>query len=327
MAYTIGQYNKNKENDNDIFLTDIAKITSNLPIVDEEGYTQKVSPMLQDSELSFVDEYLSFSFSNERSYYFHGKIKKRNMPQKFYVKLVSKDSSVEDEVEQFIVELNIPGGYVPYNWADREEGYDTSGWYDVEFTFTPFIDFSGLWFQLIRTKEDYTEATRYPKIIYEELSVINNILKDSSKQSHFDKMDTGIIKMGIQSRPHLAMFINKEDIRTDRSGIYEVKNGNVLVNSFSVINRCDFTDKNLVVNAMKDIDSKLPLGNDETNGDDFFKYDPKKNDLYKLNPMWNPYPEEGQSRIGVLSKCLIGNDTTRQIDSFTMDYMYRDKIT
>lgn len=323
MPYTIGQYNKSKDKDDDKFMD---AVTFNLI---PERQTPEFSPLQNVSGMTFQDECLytgsSYFFSNEKSYFLHCKIKKRNMPQTFSVKLINKGAVGDDFVSQFVKEIIVPGGYMSYEDARSDHNseiqtydpkYDTDGWYDVYFTFTPFINFDTLWFQLSREKMDYSDRTRYPKIIYVELSTMRNILKNDAPISNlFDKMDTGIIKMGIQSRPHLLMFINKEEIRTDRSGIYEIRNSNVLVNSFTVIANGKYPEQtnpntgekyDLILKTMQDIDKNLPDYDDETE---------HKED--QADPRW-----ESISSVSLINTATI----ERQIDSFTMDYMFRDKV-
>ena len=321
MAYTIGQYNKNRGSDDTIFLRTITRQEGTQQDIGPKivTYVPKQSAIQEELGLKFQDIAIYYStFKSGQAYYFHCKVKRRNRKQHFYINLINSKAvpGTDDYVEQFVKEIIIPGPYVNYEDASKKENdYNTEGWYDLEFTFTPIIDFDTLWFELWRTKEDYTGAITYPKIIFEELSTVQNVLKDNSTvAASFSNMDSGIIKMGIQSRPHLWMFLNGEDIRTDRSGIYEIKNANVLVTSFSVINGNTFLPKvidgvehDVVIDAMKAIDEPLPLLDDEPQS------------------VLDPNPLKDESWETTPCQSIINETVKREIDSFTMDYMFRDK--
>lgn len=173
------------------------------------------------------------------------------------------------------------------NVAAGSEDPDHSEWIDLEFTFTPLNNFDTILFELKRISDDYTKGPRYPIIGYQELSSIENLIPRKIKNN------VQLIKIGVQSRPGLEMNINGEDIRLPRTGIYELKNGIINVSFFSIVAAAK-EQTNAIEQWMKEMDHKtIP----ET--------DPDKTD----------------------SKCF--NDTElyakrRTIDSFTLDYMYKE---
>ena len=99
------------------------------------------------------------------NYYFHGKIKRiEHSNQTFNIKLVkSTVTSNEDNIEQYLKTITVSQG-LETNWAD------------VGFIFTPYDIFVIILFELQRDRTDCQIETRYPLIIYEELSLINNII-------------------------------------------------------------------------------------------------------------------------------------------------------
>lgn len=164
---------------------------------------------------------------------------------------------------------------------------DYAEWVDVEFTFTPLNNFDTILFELRRISDDYTKGARYPIIGYQELSSIENLIPRKIKNN------VQLIKIGVQSRPGLNMNINGEDIRVPRTGIYELKNGIINISFFSI------------VMAAKENTSALKDWMDEMN--------------HKLTPETDPNKTD--------SKCFNDTDTyskTRTIDSFTLDYMYKE---
>ena len=275
MAYILGQYNKNKNvADDSIFMTLIT-----------EGNVRR-----RDSQSDIGVSGGGINFSNEciqipslmlntNNYYFHGKIKRMRTDQTFYIKLVNYDSN---EIEQYLKAITVGAG-------------DPNDWVDIELVFTPYINFDCILFDLQRTISDYAEEVRYPIIIYEELSLINNLI--------VRKIGDGVklIKLGVQSRPGLLLCINGEEIRVAKNGIYELKNGVITVNFFSVISAADETTTIM-----------------ETT-------------MSSINTAWNaadalPIARERESaKSAIGSRSLLNTNKKRVIDSFTLDYLYREE--
>lgn len=173
------------------------------------------------------------------------------------------------------------------------DGGTSDQWQDVEFIFTPFIAFDTLLFELQRTPEDYTSGNpRKPIICFEELSIIKNLIGGPA----ISKVGTELIKIGVQSRPGFMMCINGEEIHTSRSGIYELKSGVILVSFFSVVGMGREPDEqtyieNYEAQIKQKIDDNIPLEQ-------------------------------------IPSKCFFNTadyPKTRSIDSFTLDYVYKDE--
>ena len=279
MGYVLGQYTKNKDVSSDFFMT---YITEGTPKRKESGSDTGVmgNADLFDNECVQVPAALL----STNNYYFHGKVKRMTSDQTFYIKLINYDttSSTEDEYEQYIKTINIAKG-------------DPNDWVDVEFIFNPYKTFDTIMFELQRTVEDYRIEVRFPIIIYEELSIINNIIPTVIQSG------INLIKIGVQSRPGLLMCINGEEIRTCRSGIYELKNGVMLVSFFSVV--AGGTESTSVV----------------------------INTIAEINAAWEaaeaiPDVDERQAaKAAIGSRCLFNSNKTRIIDSFTLDYLYREE--
>lgn len=272
MGYILGQYNKVAGGgDDNIFMT---LLTEGTPKRKEGNLDNGVTG---DSSFDpFQNECISINggLSTSKNYYFHGKIKRLSSEQMFYIKLINYNSVEENQTEQYIKTITVQGG-------------NTSEWVDVEFIFNPLASFDTILFELKRETEDYRSETRYPVIIYEELSVINNIITEKIVA------DTQLVKLGVQARPSLAMCINGEEIHTSRSGIYEVKNGVILVSFFSVVSPATETD----------IDLKLL----ETT----------------LAALSDSYTEE-EKKNNIMSECIFDRAKERNIDAFTLDYMYEE---
>jgi hypothetical protein len=208
MAYRLGQYNKNNPAENSRFMT-----------LKTDGQVRRQQAKSDEgitlTGKIFTNECIQTSLVSNTNYYFHGKIKRMSSPQEFYIKLITYkgESTALDGAEQYIKTISIGGG-------------DVHDWVDVEFIFSPLTNnFDAILFELVRTVEDYREEPRYPIIIYEELSVINNLITGY----HF-------IKGGLQSRPGLMMCVNGEEIRISRTGLYEVRENTVPITFFSVVN-------------------------------------------------------------------------------------------
>ena len=280
MSYVLGQYNKNKNVlDDNIFMTLLTNGTPKRRPSKGDAGTGSSSSLFSD-ECVQVDNLLS-----TKNYYFHGKIKRMTSNQVFYIKLVNFDS--EDNIEQYIKTVTISKG-------------DPNEWVDVEFLFSPLVSFDCILFELQRTVDDYREEIRYPLIAYEELSVINNII--SSKIYDGVKL----IKIGVQSRPGILMCINGEEIRTSRTGVYELKNGVMTVSFFSVCS------------AIKE------SGNDMSNW--ISTVNAQVDDIIARREAGIITPEEAEAeKAAINSNCFFGSaKQDRNIDSFTLDYMYNE---
>lgn len=283
MSYVLGQYNKNKDvQDDNLFMT---------LITDGEAKRRENSgdSELEGGSLTFYDECLKFSSNLDSSsnYYFHGKIKRMTSNQIFYIKLVYySPSTQEEEVEQYIKTVEIAKG-------------DPDEWVDVEFIFTPLLSFNCLLFELKRDTTDFRIETRYPLIDYEEVSLVNNII--SSKIARGVKL----IKIGVQSRPGLLMCINGEEIRTCRTGIYELKNGVMTISFFSVVTAAKESGDSMS-DWIRDINNRIDVIN-------------QKEESGEITPL-----EAEELKKVINSKAFLETDKTRSIDSFTLDYMYRE---
>lgn len=283
MAYVLGQYNKNiSVHDDNIFMTLVTTGAA-------DRRTSQGDSGVSGLESMFEDECVRINaLSDVRNYYFHGKIKRMETDQVFYIKLVYYSPSTQEEnVEQYIKTVSVSKG-------------DPDEWVDVEFLFTPLLGFDCILFELQRSVSDYRDEIRYPKIAYEELSIVNNII--TSRISNGAKL----IKIGVQSHPGLLMCINGEEIRTCRTGVYELKNGIMTVGFFSVvagIKEAGSEMSNWIVNVNTQIDEITA-----------------KKEAGIITP---EQAEEMKKEIH--SNCFFSSiKAQRVIDSFTLDYMYEE---
>lgn len=283
MSYVLGQYNKNKHvPDDDIFMTPITSGTPKRRANNGDTGVEGVASIFED-ECIQVD-----GLVNTKNYYFHGKIKRMTSSQTFYIKLCNySPSSQEETVEQYLKTITVAKG-------------DPDEWVDVEFLFSPLVSFDCILFELQRTVDDYRTEIRYPLIAYEELSIINNIISSRIVDG------VKLIKLGVQSRPGLLMCINGEEIRTSRTGIYELKNGVMTVSFFSVCSAIkeagsDMSDWIATVNAQID-------------------------EIIREREAGEITAEEAERRKAAIhSACFFGSlKQARSIDSFTLDYMYQE---
>lgn len=210
MAYIINQYNKSDNNYDSMFMT---SLSGGLPIrlresINIDGINNQVLDSFANEGVFLMNNILEVS----KNYYFHGKIKKLVEPQTFYIYLVDRKDLTLTSNQQYIKTITVAGG---------------EGWADIEFIFTPLAPFNTILFKLHRTEEDYIKGHRYATIIYQELSLINNLLPNLDVKS--------LYKIGVQSRPGFLMCINGEEIRTNRTGIYELKDGFITVTFFSAV--------------------------------------------------------------------------------------------
>ena len=267
MAYVLGQYNKNTNTPNDGFMSLIKNGTADRrPVVSDIGETTG-SPFDDECCKGLVLE-------PSKKYYLHCKIKKDiSGPMVFSVKLVKFEPDTEN-LEQYIKTITVYPG-------DNDDP-----WQDFELVFVPLSTFDTILFELKRIAEDYRVETRYPVIAYIELSEINDAINGVIGLGNKE-----LIKIGVQSRPGLMMCINGEEIRTARSGIYELKNGDIVVKFFSVVNGAT-EDNNDVKTFMETVNQE--------------------------------YAEGIIPHKDIHSNCFFNSEKTRVIDSFTLDYVYKE---
>lgn len=268
MAYIVGQYNHNNSSTDDAsFITPIT-----------QGMVARYSGTSGSLD-TFSDECITnLNLVSSNYYYFKCQIKRMIMPQTFAIKLINYNGTA---VEQFIKQVTVQGG-------DREE------WVNVDFVFHPLVSFDTILFQLQRTSEDYQVMTRYPKIAYQQLGSINNII--TSKIGN----NISLLKIGVQSHPGLVMCINGEEIHISRTGIFEIKNGVIPINFFSV------------VNPAKETTSIM---------DDWIANINQQIENIENDPTLTIEQKEAMYRA-INSRCFFDSAKIYKIDAFTLDYMY-----
>lgn len=233
MGYILNQYNKPRS-ESATSTTSAENIIFMTPVLHAEAKRKKnaADTGVTGGALDpFYDECVQMQdpLTAGRNYYFHGRVKRLSSAQKIYIKLINYEDSgtgVEETKEQYIKTIVVQGG-------------DPNEWVDVEFIFTPLIFFDAILFQLQRTIEDYREETRYPTIVYEELSVVNNMIISQIAD------DAKLLKIGVQSHPGLMMCVNGEEIHIGKTGIYEIRNGVITVTSFSVVSAGEESDMDI----------------------------------------------------------------------------------
>lgn len=289
MSYVLSQFNQANTSptsvttpENQVYMTVLGEGTARRrKNVSDSGVTGDVLD-------PFVDECVQMDYSLVPgvNYYFHAKIKRLSSNQIFYIYLINYNASQgEDNRTQYLKTITVQGG------AETE-------WVDFEILFTPLITFDAILFQLQRNIEDYRTSTRYPVIVYEELSRVNNMI--TSKIAN----NVELIKMGIQSHPGLMMCLNGEEIHIGRSGIYEVKNGIILVNFLSVL-----------FAATEDKNGSNPIRHPETGA---------RISLEEYLAYLSTLPVE-TSETKTNSVCIFDKSKLRSIDAFTVDYMYEEE--
>ena len=161
-------------------------------------------------------------------------------------------------------------------------------------------------------KQENTDRNKY-KIIYQKIkeeikSVVITRLLSQVENLITARIGTGIelIKVGIQSHPGLMMCINGEEIHTPRSGIYELKNGIMLVSFFSIV---------------------APAKEEETALADWMNtVNDEVDEIERRRAAGEITDEEAEDlKAAINSRCFFATSKKRIIDSFTMDYMYREE--
>lgn len=220
----------------------------------------------QGGTISFEDTCIILNntrLTSDKTYYLNCKFKTMvDSEQTFY--LVLLDSSGINE-QQFIESFTIKRG--------------NSDFIDMSFIFQPFTGYDTICFELIRQWQDYN-IPRVPVIVFNELSEIKNIIKTKNlgNKSEF-------LKIGIQSRPYVDMAINGEGIKMGKTGIYELREDDIKITSFSLFKRAENT----------------------LTEEEFATGKKKEEDLF-INTKE--------------SICLFSHEKEREIIDFSLDYIY-----
>lgn len=277
MSQTVGQQNQVKSDDSSgRFATAITDCSVKEVTVKDKS--------IEDVELSFKSPCLELNnatFQQNKSYYLHVRIKRLSSNQTFYITLTDKNDELNEKIQQIrtirIAQLT----------QTEQEQSSYNSVIDYELIFQPWdTGFQRIVFELKRGMEDLDpdeqhegEWGRVPLIAFLELSEINNVIPVSS-----------IYKLGIQSRPHLITCINGEEIQVPNSGIFEMRDGIIVVNFFSVVCAGKIIDESI----QQKLD-RQEAGTKESESD----FDPTK------------------------SISLTDVAKKRTIDSFTLDYLYK----
>lgn len=279
MAYVVNQLNQPK-----IDLSDPSATAAYMTLVTEGVAKRRVlSDTGVTGKLTFYDEclFLENGLASNSAYYFHAKIKRLLTAQKFYVYLVNYSDS-QNSKTQYLKTIEIQAGSL-------------NDWADFEIIFSPLINFDCILFQLQRTEADYSGgALRYPTIVYEELSLINNIIT-----TKIGKLGTDFFKIGVQSAPGLVMCINKEEIHVGKSGIYELRNGDILIDFFSVV---------CAAQENEDGSNPLKVNGVKVNLEQYLEHISKKE----------------SSSTSISSECIFNNSKLRGMNSYVLDYIYKE---
>lgn len=304
--YVLDQYNKKVNDDDGEFMTIPDEANSAIAVVLDSETNIGVDNL--GTHFFLKDEALHIIVKAGTHYYFHGRIRKMPWVQIFDIKLYNSESSANIKT-QYIKTITVEsGGNIEEEKNNREEN-----WVDVEFIFTPQFKFDHIVFLLQRGAEDFLRSNfsdgRPAIIAYQEVSEIKNVISNNK----ILKVPTGIglIKIGVQSRPGLLMCINGEEIRISRIGIYELKNGIMTTNFFSVCGKCPDKDKSgeLSENEKRGIDSWTDEINEEM-----------KNILQQPDPSKRYYD---RNKLKSYSFTNIDYKGSREIPRFTIDYLYR----
>lgn len=287
-TYNVGQYNhiKDATGDDWIFMTDITEGTSSCIV--QTGFDLEVSSSESSSSSSFTFQDSGLKYSNGfqagQTYYFRCDIKRNISPQDFSIKLIKYSSETNTVLlEQFIKKISVKPNH--------------TDWVTAEFIFSPIVsDFDIILFQLNRNMKNIDKV---PVIAYAQLSLVKNAIPNMVGS------DKKLKKIGVQSHPGLLLCLNGEEIRLSRTGVFEVRNGIVSVDSFSVA--CAAIDDTTEIRTWEDgIDSGIKaILNDKSYEDEDTREEAIKD--YENSITGNNF---------------IALSKTISIDSFALDYMY-----
>lgn len=206
MSYSIGQYFHIPNTDSDKFKTVIPNEHITNSIIDSDITIGNTTITCKDNGF-----YLDNGYQPNQNYYICCEIESLSTDQVFYVKLINEANP--SSKTQYIKTIKIA---------------KDSGTHMIDFIFSPIEHFETLVFELQRTAEDYSKP-RGTSIKRKELSIVNNILGGALINAK------ELVKIGVQAAPGTKMCINNEEINVGRTGVYEIKNGIITVDFFSIV--------------------------------------------------------------------------------------------
>lgn len=243
----------------------------------------------------FEEDCIEVPTMKQEPYYLHVKIKRLiDTSQTFKVILCNYSAVGAEKRTQQIKTITVGQGL-------------ENDWVDFQTVFTPMNgSFNCIIFQLVRIQADYINRPRRPLIIYQELSRVENAMPYINKDAL-----GGMVKIGVQSHPGFMMCINGEEIHIGRSGQYEIKNGIITVNNFSVVAPAEEYGGNGLIwddgqnVSLRQFQEELAK-----------KYNEELDKLEGSN---------SHNAVPHMSRCIFGTAKKRKIDSFILDYLYEQK--
>lgn len=226
MSYQIGQFNQKPAIDTNNKYATLINETMADTIVKEDSSGLEIS--FDNPCLKLVNR----EFDTNEVYYLHAIIKRLTSNQVFDIKLAfengySTSSQPEQQLRKEVV-------------TDSSANKNV----DIELIFKPRNAFDMIVFELKRERVDYGDNPRIPLIAFVELSIIKNVNPVKP---------TKLSKIGVQSHPDLLMCINGEEMHMPRSGIFELRDGVITYDFFSVV-------KAATLNDSADLDTQLENG-------------------------------------------------------------------
>lgn len=305
MKYSIGQYTKTEYSiDNQYFLT-------LYPDVENVGYfiQDLISETTEDNR-HFPDPYLKpkNTFDLRNKYYVHLHILALPTAQNFNVVLMNFNKSTGEYEEQLVHNFRI----------NAREGYP---WVNIEFNFKPYKEFEYLCLQLQRGQNDYFGGkARIPVVKFLELSKIEDILHTANIPAINIQSKEDIIKIGVHANPGFKMYINNSELMVGKSGIYELHNPIIVINSFSVLAPLEVLNKEELADEELQISNNYQtnvLNKDEINA--LIEIGFEKDGTGKINSHFSTNPSIYSTYD--TSKLNKSDSTKRAIPAFTLDFV------
>ena len=253
-------------------------------------------------------------FSDSQVYYLHTKIKRLSSDFTLNILLTKLTDDENEFSSQFLKSVNVKG--MPElqvvnqstNGILTLSNEEENKWHDVEVIFKPNTNkYDYIVFQMVRTNNS---NLGFPTIIYQELSLVNNYKTNS--------IDVGgnvgkVIKFGIQADPGTVMCINGQEIHVGKSGIYEIRNGIIYLDYFSIVQAGVENDEKSYADYLRE---PTPTSEEFTNVKNF-------QDL--LDTLFAKDNNANNMGDYTYSQCLFKHPKTRSIKAFTIDYIYTEE--
>ena len=217
MSYNFGQFRRGQVKS---YLTtipyELSTIEVESPLSKGVVFTNPVMNFSEDNLLSSIDD-----SGKQKGYYLKFKIYKQEKEQLITLKLIDTQKTTENT--QIIKDFKIEAGLLTDSLT-------------FEIIIAPNSNYNQICFELIRTSDDFNrnEDGTYGRVLEMEVEGLSSIYNIINYLNPSIDNKGKLKQIGVQGPIGMLMYINGEEIRIGRTGIYEINYG-IAINTIGFI--------------------------------------------------------------------------------------------